>query len=108
MPDPSLHHLYLKPNEHNPNPVGVGTELKRLIAKLGIHPTPRCKCNQRAMAMDAAGPDWCEQHIEEIVGWLGEEANNRRLPFVRAAGKLLVKLAIHNTRRKLTILNEGK
>jgi hypothetical protein len=84
--------------------VGPGTELKRLLAKVGIYPTPECKCTQRATAMDSEGPDWCRENVETIVDWLEEESTRRKLPFVRLAGKLLVLRAIHNTRKKLRML----
>lgn len=76
---------------------GPGSQLKRLLAKLakfGIRPAPGCKCNQRAAIMDARGPDWCEAHIDEIVGWLREEAQRAHLPFLHIAGWLLVRKAI--------------
>ena len=43
---------------------------------------------------EAREPGWCEKNIDEIVGWLEEEARKRRLPFVRYAAKLLVRRAI--------------
>jgi hypothetical protein len=84
--------------------VGPGTELKRMLAAIGIQASGACKCKQRAIAMDAAGPDWCNEHIDEIVGWLEEEAHRRKLPFVRLAAKILVKAAIRSARRKIAIL----
>lgn len=73
---------------------GVGTELKKLLAKIGITATPTCSCNKRAQFMDEQGIDWCKENIDLIVSWLREEAERRRLPFVDFAGKLLVKRAI--------------
>jgi hypothetical protein len=78
---------------------GPGTELKKLLAKIGITATPNCSCNAKAQIMDANGVEWCEQHIDEIVGWLREEATKRKLPFVDMAGRLLVKRAIANARQ---------
>ena len=78
----------------------VGTELKKLLSKIGIAEKPNCSCNKHAKAMDAAGPDWCEQNITTIVGWLRDEAGRRKLPFVDTAGKALVKLAISRARAK--------
>lgn len=78
---------------------GVGSELKKLLAMVGIEATPHCGCNRRASEMDARGPEWCEQNINAIVGWLREEAGNRGLPFVDIAAKLLIKRAIHNARK---------
>lgn len=83
----------------------AGTELKRLLKTwLRIEATPNCACNQRARLMDERGCDWCEQNADEIVGWLREEAEKRKLPFMDAAGKLLVRRAIAAARKieKLT------
>jgi hypothetical protein len=49
--------------------------------------------------MDEQGCDWCEANLDEIVGWLREEATKRGLPFVDLAGRMLVKRAIRNARR---------
>lgn len=78
---------------------GPGTELKRLLRKIGIVPTANCKCNKRAALMDVHGSDWCEEHLEEVVDWLEEESVSRRLPFVRLAARTLVKLSIHRARK---------
>jgi hypothetical protein len=51
--------------------------------------------------MDEWGPDVCEKEkMDEIVGWLREEATKRRLPFVDAVGRLIIKRAISNARKK--------
>lgn len=81
---------------------GPGTELKKLLARIGITSTPSCSCNARARLMDeneAREPGWCEQNIDTIVGWLREEAAKRGLPFVDMAGRMLVKRAIKNARK---------
>jgi hypothetical protein len=85
--------------QRKPKPVGYGpgTELKKMLATIGITAEPTCKCNARAAEMDRmeqAFPGWCEANIDLIVGWLREEAERRKLPFVDLAGKLLVKRAI--------------
>jgi hypothetical protein len=49
--------------------------------------------------MDLSGPDWCAANIDTIVGWLREQAQARGLPFLDAAGRLLVRRAIRNARR---------
>ena len=79
---------------------GVGTELKRLLHKMGINPTENCKCNQLAWRMDTEGIVWCGKNIELIVDWLQEEAENRCLPFARILGKILVKRAIRMASKK--------
>jgi hypothetical protein len=93
--------LQLRVVEHAPPPPneGPGTELKKLLAKIGITPKAGCKCLARAVEMDIRGCDWCETNVPTIVGWLREEATSRRLPFIDAAGTVLVKRAISNARR---------
>jgi len=73
---------------------GPGSQLKRMLSKIGIQPSPGCQCNKRAVLMDSNGPDWCEEHLEEIVGWLREEAQRAHLPFVDLAGRVLIRRAI--------------
>jgi len=79
---------------------GPGTELKRLLERIGITAKPTCSCNARARTMDANGCDWCEANLDEIVGWLREEATKRKLPFVDMAGRVLVRRAIRNARKE--------
>lgn len=78
---------------------GPGTELKKILSSVGITATPNCSCNARALEMDRNGVEWCESNIDTIVGWLREEAEKRGLPFLDAAGRLLVRRAIKNARR---------
>jgi hypothetical protein len=98
--------LQLRVVEHAPPPPneGPGTELKKLLSKIGITPKAGCKCLARAVEMDIRGCDWCDANVPTIVGWLREEATSRRLPFVDAAGTVLVRRAISNARR----LHRGK
>jgi hypothetical protein len=73
---------------------GCGTELKSLLSKIGIHATKNCSCNAKANEMDHKGPEWCEENIEQIVDWMKAESENRGLPFLRIAGRKLVRMAI--------------
>lgn len=88
------------PKTPEPPPThGPGTELKKLLKKVGITASPNCSCNARARTMDQWGCDKCEERIDEIVGWLREEATKRRLPFVDAVGRMIVKRAIKMARK---------
>ena len=80
---------------------GPGTELSKLLKRFGIEPLPTCPCREMAAQMDAWGCDECSkpERIEEVVGVLRAEAKARGLPFLDAAGRLLVKRAIHNARK---------
>jgi hypothetical protein len=87
------------PEPPSPPTHGPGTELKKLLAKVGIVSSPDCSCNARAAEMDRRGVEWCEANIDTIVGWLREQAEARGLPFLDIAGRLLVRRAIANARR---------
>jgi hypothetical protein len=91
---------YSPPSSQDDQPQhGPGTELKKLLSSVGITATPNCSCNARAADMDRNGIEWCESNIGTIVGWLREEAEKRGLPFLDAAGRMLVRRAIRNARR---------
>jgi hypothetical protein len=79
---------------------GPGTELKAILAALGIVASPTCKCNKMARQMDSWGPDESLAHMEEIVNVMEETAKARKLPFLRAGAKQLVRLAVWKARRK--------
>jgi hypothetical protein len=76
--------------------------LSKMLSKIGINSTPNCSCRRRAIEMNNKGPDWCEQNTDMIVGWLREEAQKRKLPFVDFAGKLLIQRAIKMSRKALS------
>lgn len=80
---------------------GPGTELKKLLFRIGIEATSGCKCSDRSKHMDymeQKEPGWCEKNIDEIVSWMGEEARKRNLPFIKTVAKMLVKLAIRKAK----------
>lgn len=81
-------------------PSGPGTELKTMLGKLGIKPQGGCGCESYAAEMDKNGVEWCEQNVDTIVGRMRKEAEKRKLPFVDAAGRMLVKRAIKKARKK--------
>jgi hypothetical protein len=83
-----------------PTPRGPGTELKKLLSKLGLKPAPNCQCNARILLMNGRGVDWCAANIDIIVGWLREEATRAKLPFVEVGARLIVKRAIRNARKR--------
>jgi hypothetical protein len=75
-------------------PNGPGTVLSKMLGKIGINSTPNCSCRRRAMEMNTRGADWCSENLDTIVGWLREESEKRKLPFVDFAGRLLIQRAI--------------
>ena len=106
--DRALHiepqHLPARPAGYGPVPSpltkgGVGTELKKLLARLRITADGGCGCEDHAADMDSRGVAWCGRNIDTIVGWLRDGAAKRGLPFVDVAGRLLVRRAIRNARQ---------
>ena len=84
-----------------PTAHGPGTELSRLLKRLGISPTPTCQCRAKQQEMDAWGCDEASrpERIEEVVAVMRAEAEARGLPFLDVAGRMLVRRAISNARR---------
>lgn len=78
---------------------GVGTQLKKILAKIGIKTTATCSCNKYAAIMDKNGIEWCENNIDTILSWLEDEAKKRHMPFIKYAAQLVVKRAISNAKR---------
>ena len=89
------------PEPPTPPTYGPGTELSRLLKRIGINPTPTCQCRAMSQKMDQWGPDECErpERIDEVVAVMRAEAEARGLPFVDIAGRMLVRRAIRNARR---------
>ncbi len=51
-------------------PHGPGSQLKGVLARLGIAPKVACDCNAKARRMDELGVAGCREHFDEVVGWL--------------------------------------
>jgi hypothetical protein len=94
-----LHPSYPRPKPPPAPQGGPGTELKALLSKIGIKSSPTCSCNKRAKTMDENGVEWCEQNVETICDWLAEESAKRKLPFLRAAGKVIINMAIKRAKK---------
>ena len=79
---------------------GPGTELSKLLKMIGINAKEKgCSCKSHAKRMDREGPQWCRDNIETVLRWLQTEAKKRKLPFVKAAAKQAVLLAIRRAER---------
>lgn len=88
-----------KLNEYRPGP---GSELKRMLSWFA-QPEEGCNCETHAETMNQWGADDCRRHLDEIVGWLIEEAEARGLPHGRFTQKIarnLVVTAISRFERK--------
>jgi hypothetical protein len=80
------------------DPDGPGTVLSGMLEKVGIKSSPTCSCKARARIMNVNGNDWCAENLELLIGWLREEAQKRKLPFIDIAGRLIIKRAISLSR----------
>jgi peroxiredoxin len=88
------------PQELEIEGAGPGTELKKLLAKIGIAVTPDCPCAAHAALMDQNGCEWCEQNLATITGWMREESERRGVIFIEKAARFLAKRAIAKARRR--------
>lgn len=87
------------PPAHSTPAGGPGTELSKMLSRIGITAKPNCSCKAHAKQMDEWGPDVCEQRMPEILGWLEHQANARKLPFSRFVAEQVVRMAIRRARK---------
>jgi len=105
--DPSQYLQLLLPKTLEMHPNGPGSILSGMLSSLGIKSAPTCSCKRRALEMNAKGPDWCEQNLDQIIGWLEEEAKKRKLPFIKTVAKIMIQRAISKSRRLLAKQNNA-
>ena len=69
---------------------GPGSVLHRALEAIGIKALPSCPCLKRKAIMDQWGWEECQrpERLDEIVGWMEEEATIRGLLFFRPAARL--------------------
>lgn len=80
--------------------IGPGTHLKNMLAWFNIKAKEKgCKCAHMEKKMNQNGPQWCRDHMQEIVDHLAKEAKKRKLPFVRLAAEKLVRMAIRKAEK---------
>lgn len=65
---------------------GPGTELKAIMASIGINPSASCDCNGKAEKMDQWGVAKCREERETIANWLREGAPRWKWTEKLAAG----------------------
>lgn len=82
------------PRKRPEHMVGVGSQLKEILAGWGFIATPDCPCTRRANIMNENGIQWCIDNKELICGWLAEEARKRGVPFANRAASYVVNKAI--------------
>lgn len=86
-------------NTNEPTLDGPGTLLKRYLKRLGFDSDGNCQCERRMREMNVRGVEWCEEHVDEIVTWLREEAARRGVIFYSDfAAKIIVSKAIKNAK----------
>lgn len=93
----TIQNQFPKTLEQDPN--GPGSILTNMIKTLGIKSSSNCSCRRHAIEMNEKGPDWCEQNINQILGWLKEESGKRKLPYVEFVAKSMVQRAIYKSRK---------
>jgi len=58
---------------------GVGTELHSILDWWGFRPTKSCQCKALQRYYNQKGPDWCQEHLDEIVDQILREAGKRKV-----------------------------
>lgn len=95
-------------SEYDPDGVvkiqGVGSTLKEILARIGV--SACFGCMNLAKRMDDWGPAGCEEHMEEILEAMEQNAQKRNwmklIPFRETGSRWLVNLAIRVVREGLT------
>lgn len=88
-------------------PDGVGTELKRLIARwLRVSPDSTCRCNEYSAELNRRGISWCESHVPEIAQRLKHEAQARKMLFNGLVARQFVCFAIRAARKQKDALGD--
>ena len=96
--DPNKHSGIVNCAKHAAPKGGVGDELEKLLSWV-FSPDKECKCKSRAAAMNAWGPDGCEERMDRILYWLRRAANKKGIPFNETIVTGVVRRAIANARR---------
>lgn len=81
------------------DPYGPGSILHGMFSMLGIQSSPTCSCKQHALEMNVKGIEWCEDNIDVICGWLREESEKRKIPYVETVAKMVVNRAINKAKK---------
>ena len=76
---------------------GPGTELKNLLAELGITGPQGCGCESKAQRMNRWGVEGCRERFETIRGWLVESRGKATWAETIRAGMAVVVRGINFT-----------
>ena len=80
---------------------GVGFELKKMFSSVGIKIEENSFIDKKLIDMNNLGIGWCELNQKIILYWLELEAKERKIPFVRIVGRMLLLKAIKKAKDKL-------
>lgn len=80
---------------------GPGTEMHRMLSKLGITPTPGCGCEKIRRQMDLHGCQWSLDNMDRVVTHMRKQAQRRKIPFSAVAARMLLKRAVKKSRADL-------
>ena len=83
---------------------GVGTQLAKILNRVGIEYDPGCSCSSKVSLLDKKGLKWCTENQDYIINILSEEAIKRNIPIVPKTFRALVRLAIFNVNKSLLVL----
>jgi hypothetical protein len=81
------------------DPFGPGSILANMFSMLGIKSSPTCSCRKHALEMNVKGIEWCENNMETILGWLKDESEKRKIPFVKTLAQMVVTKAINKAKK---------
>lgn len=81
------------------DPYGPGTILASMFSAIGIKSSPTCSCRKHALEMNKNGIEWCENNLDTICGWLKQECEKRKIPYVDAVARMVVNRAISKSKK---------
>lgn len=77
---------------------GIGSCLLMLLGKLNVHYDQLSTAKSKANYLDKQGIDWCENNQDIILGWIKEESNNKNITYNPKLAKILLRLAIKQSK----------
>lgn len=83
---------------------GVGSCLLSLLEKLDIHYDSLSDARAKARYLDKEGIEWCENNQITILEWIKEESKNRNLIYNPKFAKILLRLAIKQSKHHRSLL----
>lgn len=80
-------------------PYAPGSILASMFSSIGIKAGPQCSCKRHALEMNRKGIEWCENNMDTILGWLKEETEKRKLPWVETVARMVVNRALSKAKK---------